>query len=172
MSGEYGRRALPVEAHTTSGTLFTFVVPTQPLSIRMFVPDVLLFKNMIFMIPVLLYSTVIIPSWHHAPYRLEAWAVWVISGWARLFAYWDAARGKRLGWKPSGGDKKTQDGRRRFWACLLIWTVGSSLVWTGLAFWRMISMNPYNFIVLFGLGLFELVIAVRVLLQPATDGHA
>jgi hypothetical protein len=33
-------------------------------------------------------------------------------------------------------------------------------------------MNPYNFIVLFGLGLFELVIAVRVLLQPATDGHA
>ncbi len=152
--------------------LFTFVVPALTIAILVFLPNVLLFKNMIFMIPVLLYSAVIIPSWHHAPYRLEAWAVRVIAGWAHLFAYWDAARGKRLGWKPSGGDKKKQDGRRRFWACFIVWTVGSSLVWTGLAFWRMITMNPYNFIVLFGLGLFELVIAARVLLQPATDDHA
>ena len=151
--------------------LFTFVVPALTIAILVFLPNVLLFKNMIFMIPVLLYSAVIIPSWHHAPYRLEAWAVRVISGWAHLFAYWDAARGKRLGWKPSGGDKKKQDGRRRFWACFIIWTLGSSLLWTGLAFWRMITMNPYNFIVLFGLGLFELVIAARVLLQPVTDGH-
>jgi cellulose synthase (UDP-forming) len=152
--------------------LFTFLVPALTIAILVFVPNVLLLKNMIFMVPVVLYSAVIIPSWHHAPFRLEAWAVRVIAGWAHLFAYWDAARGKRLGWKPSGGDKKKQDGRRRFWACFIVWTVGSSLVWTGLAFWRMITMNPYNFIVLFGLGLFELVIAVRVLLQPATDGHA
>ena len=149
--------------------LFTFVVPALTIAILTFIPNVLLFKNMIFMIPVLLYSAVIIPSWHHAPYRLEAWAVRVIAGWAHLFAYWDAARGKRMGWKPSGGDKKKQDGRRRFWACFIVWTVGSSLAWTGLAFWRMITMNPYNFIVLFGLGLFELLIAARVLLQPATD---
>jgi cellulose synthase (UDP-forming) len=152
--------------------LFTFVVPALTIAILAYVPNVLLFKNMAFMVPVLLYSAVIIPSWHHAPYRLEAWAVRVIAGWAHLFAYWDAARGKRLGWKPSGGDKKKQDGRRRFWACFIVWTVGSSLVWTGLAFWRMITMNPYNFIVLFGLGLFELVIAARVLLQPATENHA
>jgi hypothetical protein len=36
----------------------------------------------------------------------------------------------------------------------------------------MITMNPYNFIVLFALGLFELVIAARVLMQPVTDGPA
>jgi cellulose synthase (UDP-forming) len=152
--------------------LFTFLVPALTIAILVFVPNVLLLKNMIFMVPVVLYSAVIIPSWHHSPYRLEAWAVRVIAGWAHLFAYWDAARGKRMGWKPSGGDKKKQDGRRRFWACFIVWTVGSSLVWTGLAFWRMITMNPYNFIVLFGLGLFELVIATRVLLQPVTDGPA
>jgi cellulose synthase (UDP-forming) len=152
--------------------LFTFLVPALTIAILVFVPNVLLLKNMIFMVPVVFYSAVIIPSWHHAPYRLEAWAVRLISGWAHLFAYWDAARGKRLGWKPSGGDSKKQDGRRRFWACFIVWTVGSSLVWTGLAFWRMVTMNPYNFIVLFGLGLFELVIAARVLLQPATDGAA
>jgi cellulose synthase/poly-beta-1,6-N-acetylglucosamine synthase-like glycosyltransferase len=152
--------------------LFTFLVPALTIAILVFVPNVLLLKNMIFMVPVVLYSAVIIPSWHHAPYRLEAWAVRVIAGWAHLFAYWDAARGKRLGWKPSGGDKKKQDGRRRFWACFIVWTVGSSLVWTGLAFWRMVTMNPYNFIVLFALGLFELMIAARVLLQPVTDGPA
>ncbi len=151
--------------------LFTFVVPALTIAILVFVPNVLLFKNMIFVIPVLVYSAVIIPSWHHAPYRLEAWAVRVVAGWAHLFAYWDAARGKRLGWKPSGGDKKKQDGRRRFWACFIVWTVGSSLAWTGLAFWRMITMNPLNFIVLFGLGLFELLVATRVLLQPVTDDH-
>ena len=33
----------------------------------------------------------------------------------------------------------------------------------------MITMNPYNFIVLFGLGLFELLVATRVLLQPTPD---
>jgi cellulose synthase (UDP-forming) len=152
--------------------LFTFVVPALTIAILIFVPDVLRLANMLFIVPVLLYSAVIFPAWHHAPYRLEAWAVKVISGWAHLFAYWDAIRGKRLGWKPSGGDKKKQDGSRRFWTCFIIWTVGSSLAWTGLAFWRMITMNPYNFIVLFALGLFELVIAGRVLLQPAANAHA
>jgi cellulose synthase (UDP-forming) len=151
--------------------LFTFVVPALTIAILWFLPNVLLFKNMIFMVPVLLYGAVIIPSWHHAPYRLESWAVRVIAGWAHFFAYWDAVRGKRMGWKPSGGDKKKQDGRRRFWACFIIWTAGSSLAWTALAFWRMVTMNPYNFIVLFGLGLFELMIAARVLLQPTTDTH-
>jgi cellulose synthase (UDP-forming) len=149
--------------------LFTFVVPALTITILLLVPNVLEFKNMIFMVPVVLYAAVIIPGWHHAPYRLEAWAVKLISGWAHFFAYWDALRGKRLGWKPSGGDKKKQEGNRRFWICFLVWTVGSSLLWTGLAFWRMLTMNPYNFIVLFALGLFELAVAGRVLLQPTVE---
>jgi len=152
--------------------VFTFVVPALTILILALVPNVLEFKNMIFMVPVVFYAAVIIPGWHHAPYRLEAWAVKLISGWAHFFAYWDALRGKRLGWNTSGGDKKKQEGNRRFWICFWIWTVGSSLLWTGLAFWRMLTMNPYNFIVLFGLGLFELVVAGRVLLQPNQDAQA
>jgi cellulose synthase (UDP-forming) len=152
--------------------LFTFVVPALTIAILLFLPHVLLLKNMIFMVPVVLYAAVIIPSWHYVPYRLESWSVRVIAGWAHVFAYWDAIRGKRLGWKPSGGDKKKQDGRRRFWACFWIWTVGSTLAWTGLALWRMLTMNPYNFIVLFALGLVELVIAVRVVIEPVSDVRA
>ena len=111
--------------------MFLFVVPALTIAILAVVPGVLQFKNMIFMVPVVLYTALIFPSWHHAPYRLEASAVKVVAGWAHLFAYWDALRGKRLGWKPSGGDKKKQDGRRRFWVCFLVWTVGSSVAWTG-----------------------------------------
>jgi cellulose synthase (UDP-forming) len=149
--------------------LFTFVVPALAIVILAFVPNVMQLKNMIFMIPPLVYSMVIFPAWHHVPYRLEAWSVKVISSWAHLFAYFDAIRGRHLGWKPSGGDKKKQDGTRRFWACFLAWTIGSSLTWIGLAFWRMVTMDPGNFAVLFALGVFELTIAGRVLLQPATD---
>ena len=151
--------------------LFTFVVPALTIVILGFMPNVLVFKNMIFMVPVVLYGAVIIPAWHHAPYRLEAWAVKLISGWAHFWAYFDALRGKRLGWNPSGGNKKKQDGSRRFWTWFLVWSLGSALVWTGLALWRMLTMNPYNFIVLFALGLFELLVVGRVLLQPTVDAH-
>ncbi len=149
--------------------LFTFVVPALTILILAVVPNVLEFKNMIFMVPVVFYAAVIIPAWHHAPYRLEAWAVKLISGWAHFWAYFDAIRGKRLGWNPSGGNKKRQDGSRRFWTWFLVWSVGSSLLWTGLAFWRMLTLDPYNFIVLFALGLFELAVAGRVLLQPNVE---
>ena len=149
--------------------LFTFVVPALSIVLLAFMPDVLQLRNMLFIVPVVLYSAVIFPAWHHTPFRLEAWAVKVISGWAHAFAYWDAARGRRLGWKPSGGDSKRQDGLRRFWACFIVWTLGSSIVWTGLALWRMFTMSPGDFIVLFGLGLFELVVAIRVLVQPGVD---
>ena len=151
--------------------LFTFVIPALSIVILAFVPHALAFRNMIFVAPAFLYAALIIPSWHHAPYRLEAWAVKLVSGWAHFFAYLDAIRGKRLGWRPSGGGKK-QEGITRFWTCFLIWTVGSSLVWTGLAFWRMLTMDPVNFIVLFGLGLFELAVAARVLLKPNVDAQA
>ena len=86
--------------------LFTFLVPALTIAILVFVPNVLLLKNMIFMVPVVLYSAVIISSWHHAPCRLEAWAVRVIAGWAHLFACWDAARAR--GWagsRPAGQEE-------------------------------------------------------------------
>ncbi len=83
--------------------LFTFVVPALSIVILAFVPNALEFRNMIFVAPAFLYAALIIPAWHHAPYRLEAWAVKLVSGWAHFFAYWDAIRGKRLGWRPSGG---------------------------------------------------------------------
>jgi cellulose synthase (UDP-forming) len=150
--------------------LFLFLMPVLTIAIMAFVPGILLFKNMIFMVPVLLYGALVFPRWHSLPFRLEAWATRVVAGWAHFWAYWDAIRGKRLGWKPSGSKK--QDGGRRFWICFIVWSVGTSLAWVGLAFYRMLTMDPVNFAVLFGLGLFELLCAMRILIQPAKETHA
>jgi cellulose synthase (UDP-forming) len=45
--------------------------------------------------------------------------------------------------------------------------VGTSAAWVVLALWRMMTMDPANFVVLFALGVFELMVAARVLIQPA-----
>jgi len=147
--------------------VFTFAVPLLTITMLAFVPHVLLLRNMLFMVPALVYSALIFPQWHYAPYRLDAWSVKLVSGWAHFFAYWDAIRGKPLGWKPTGSDKKKQDGTQRFWVCFLTWTTGTSVLWVGLALWRMMTLDPGNFAVLFGLGVFELMIAVRVAIAPA-----
>jgi cellulose synthase (UDP-forming) len=150
--------------------LYTFMTPLLAIAILVFVPEMLSFRNMYYVIPVLIYGALLFPAWHRAPFRLEAWAVRLISGWAHFFAYWDAIRGRSIKWTPSGGKK--QDGRRRFWVCFTVWSLGSSIAWTGLAFYRMETMDPVNFIVLFALGFLELMIALRVMIQPAADANA
>jgi cellulose synthase (UDP-forming) len=147
--------------------VFTFAVPLLTITILAATPQVVRWQNMLFMAPALVYSGLIFPGWHHSPYRLEAWAVKLVAGWAHVFAYWDTIRRQPLGWRPTGGDRRTQDGRRRFWACFVVWTAGSSAAWSCLALWRMMTMNPADFAVLFALGVFEVMVAARVLIQPA-----
>jgi cellulose synthase (UDP-forming) len=146
--------------------VFTFVAPTLAIAMLLFIPGELLLRNLIFIAPVLFYAGVIYPMWHRAPYRLEAWSVRVISGWAHLFAFWDMLRGRLRGWQPSGSGATKQDGRRRLWFGLIVWSFGSAAAWSGLALWRMMTMNPYNFFLIFVLGVFQLVVVGRILIQP------
>ena len=104
--------------------------------------------------------------WHRVPYRLEAWSVREISAWAHIFAITDIMRGRLRGWQPSGSSKTKQDGRRRFWVGLIGWSAGSAVLWTGLALWRMLTMTPSDFFLLFVLGAFQLVVVGRILIQP------
>jgi cellulose synthase (UDP-forming) len=131
-----------------------------------FVPQELSLKNLVFIAPVLFYAGVIYPMWHRAPYRLEAWSVRVISGWAHIFALWDLLRGRLRGWQPSGTGSVKQDGRRRLWIGVIAWSVGTAMVWAALALWRMMTMNPYNLFLIFVLGVFQLVVVGRILIQP------
>ena len=58
-----------------------------------------------------------------------------------------------------------------FWVGLILWSGGSAALWAGLALWRMMTMDPYNFFLLFVLGVFQLVVVGRILIQPRA-GHA
>ena len=152
--------------------VFTFVAPALSVTLLIFVPGDLKLSSLVYVAPVLFYAGVIYPLWHRAPYRLEAWSVRVISGWAHVFALWDLLRGRPLGWKPSGSGKGGQDGHRRFWAGLVIWSGGSAALWAGLAFWRMLTMNPYDLFLIFVLGVFQLVVVGRILIQPTVGTPA
>ena len=146
--------------------MFAFIIPLLSIGLLAFDPGILQLKNLIFFAPILIYSGVIYPMWHRVPYRLEAWSVREISAWAHIFALLDIMRGNLRGWQPSGSSKTKQDGRRRFWIGLIGWSFGSAVVWSGLALWRMLTMNPYNFTLLFILGVFQFVVVGRILLQP------
>jgi cellulose synthase (UDP-forming) len=151
--------------------IFTFVAPALSVSLLLFAPGELTLTSLAFVAPALFYAGVIYPLWHRAPYRLEAWSVRVVSGWAHVFAFWDVLRRKHRAWKPSGSGKGGQDGRRRFWAGLIVWSGGTSVLWAGLAFWRMVTMNPYTLFLIFVLGVFQVVVVGRILIQP-TAGTA
>jgi cellulose synthase (UDP-forming) len=148
--------------------VFTFVAPALALVLLIFAPGFLLLKNMVFIAPVLFYAGVIYPMWHRSPYRLEAWSVRVISGWAHIFALSDMLRGRLSGWQPSGTSAARQGARRRLWAGLIGWSLGSAAVWAGVALWRMMTMDAYNFLLIFMLGVFQLVVVARILIQPRT----
>jgi cellulose synthase (UDP-forming) len=181
-TGRFWRTTLPVRArlcylaglvYYVYTAIFTFAVPALTISLLLFEPQMLLMRNTVMLLPAVTYAGIIFPAWHRSPYRLEAWSVRLVAGWAHVFSYFDTIRGKPLGWKPTGSDGRKQDGRRRFWACFLAWSVGSSLLWSGLALWRMMTLDPFNFVVMLGLGLFELLVACRVLVQPSKEpGHA
>jgi cellulose synthase (UDP-forming) len=146
--------------------IFTFAVPALSIAILLFTPGLLELKNMLFFLPVLAYSTLVVPMWHRSPYRLEAWAVRLVSGWAHTFACWDLITGRRRGWQPTGGAPSQQDGRRRLWVALLGWNAAASVTWVALAFWRLLTLDPANVMMIFALGLFDLVVVIRVLIQP------
>ena len=149
-----------------NSAIFAFVIPLLSIALLAFAPGILQLRNLIFFAPILIYSGVIYPMWHRVPYRLEAWSVREISAWAHIFAITDIMRGRLRGWQPSGSSKTKQDGRRRFWVGLIGWSAGSAVLWTGLALWRMLTMTPSNFFLLFVLGAFQLVVVGRILIQP------
>ena len=51
-------------------------------------------------------------------------------------------------------------------ALLLIVPPLLAVVWAALALWRTLTMNPYNFSLLLILGVFQVVVVGRILLQP------
>jgi hypothetical protein len=45
------------------------------------------------------------------------------------------------------------------------------VAWVGVAFWRMLMMDPANFLMLLGIGLFNLMVVCRVIIEPRAGGQ-
>jgi cellulose synthase (UDP-forming) len=146
--------------------MFNFAVPGLSIAILIAAPGLLNLKNTLYFIPVLAYSTLVVPWWHRSPYRLEAWSVRIVSGWAHAFVTWDLLTGRRRGWHPTGAGAGRQDGSRRLWIALIGWNAAACVAWVLLAFWRLLTMDPANMLMVLALGLFDLVVVMRALIQP------
>jgi cellulose synthase (UDP-forming) len=146
--------------------VFTFAAPIIPIFLLVAVPDKLQLRNLLFVLPSIVYTTLIFPLWHKAPYRLEAWSARMMYGWAHVFAIWDILRKNRMGWQPTGSSGAKKNKTRRFWLGLSLWGGGTALVWVGVAVWRMLTMYPPDFALILSSGLFYALVVGRALIQP------
>ncbi|MDX6744727.1 glycosyltransferase family 2 protein [Actinocorallia sp. A-T 12471] len=145
--------------------LFTIVGPLLPLTMLIVGPELFMATHLVWFIPSLIRQTIILPAWHRCPYRIEAWAVQILYGWAHFFAITDILRGRKMGWKPTGGGAKKSK-IRRLWIALIGWSLSTSVLWVGLALFRSVELGPINFIMVLGTGLLHLAIVLRAIVQP------
>lgn len=143
--------------------LFTFVAPLLPIVLLVAMPEKLKVEYMLLVLPSVIYTLLVFPLWHKCPYRIEAWAVRLLYGWAHLFAIWDIARGRRQAWRPTGSAAAGRNTNRRFCIGVRVWSGGTALLWVGVAVWRMLTLYPPDFALVLACGLFYAVIVGRVL---------
>ena len=114
--------------------LFTFIGPVIPLLLLSFHSETVKLRNYVWILPGVVYSLVLFPLWHRQSYRLEAWAVKMIYGWAHALALADILLGTRRGWQPTGGRESSQGGiGRRVWWGIGLWGGGVAAAWIALA---------------------------------------
>ncbi|MCT9933785.1 cellulose synthase catalytic subunit [Planotetraspora sp. A-T 1434] len=146
--------------------VFTFAAPLIPITLLLAMPDKLRVEHLALVLPSILYTTLIFPLWHRAPYRLEAWAARMVYGWAHVFAIWDIVRGRQQGWQPTGSAGAKKNKTRRLWMGISVWGGGTALLWVAAAVWRMATMYAPDYALVLASGLFYALIVGRVLVQP------
>ncbi|MFF0162454.1 glycosyltransferase family 2 protein [Streptomyces sp. NPDC005263] len=151
--------------------LFTFVAPLLPIVLLVAMPEKLKVEYMLLVLPSVVYTVLIFPLWHKCPYRIEAWAVRLLYGWAHLFAIWDIARGRRQAWRPTGSASAGRNTHRRFVIGVRLWSGGTALLWVGIAVWRMLTLYAPDFALVLASGLFYAVIVGRVLVPDRGTGE-
>ena len=95
--------------------LFTFVGPLVPIVLLAWFPQSVAPANYLWIVPSLIYNLVVFPLWHRCAYRVEAWTVKMVYGWAHAFAIWDLLRGQSMGWQPTGGTGRKNRTGRLWW---------------------------------------------------------
>lgn len=116
--------------------LLTFFGPIVPVVMLLFLPNEIQLRNFAVLVPAMLTGFVLYPLWHRASYGPSVWPLGIARGWAHVFAIWDGARGKTMGWHPT---RTPGSSLRRFRIGVTAWSGGMAVLWLGLAAWRTAS---------------------------------
>jgi cellulose synthase (UDP-forming) len=140
--------------------LLTFFGPIIPVVMLAFLPGQIRLRNFLVLLPAMLTGFVLYPLWHHARYGPSVLPLGVARGWAHVFAIWDGARGKSMGWQPT---RTPGSSLRRFRIGVTWWSGGIAAAWTALAIWRTATLGSWQFAVLLLFGLLNLAVVSRVI---------
>jgi cellulose synthase/poly-beta-1,6-N-acetylglucosamine synthase-like glycosyltransferase len=140
--------------------LLTFFGPIIPVVMLAFLPGQIRLRNFIILLPAMLTGFVLYPLWHRARYGPSVLPLGIARGWAHVFAIWDGARGKSMGWHPT---RTPGSSLRRFRIGVTWWSGGIALLWLALAVWRTATLGSLKFAVLLAFGLLNLAVVSRVI---------
>jgi cellulose synthase (UDP-forming) len=140
--------------------LLTFFGPMVPIVILSFLPDQIRLRNFVILTPAILTGLVLYPLWHHSRYGPSILPLGIARGWAHVFAIWDGARGKTMGWHPTRGPGSSMR-RFRYWT--IVWSGGMALIWAMLAVWRTVTLGSPQYAVVLSFGLLNLAAVSRVI---------
>ncbi len=140
--------------------LLTFFGPIIPIVMLAFLPNQIRLRNFIILVPAMLTGFVLYPLWHRSRYGPSVWPLGIARGWAHVFAIWDGARGKSMGWHPT---RTPGSSLRRFRIGVTWWSGGMALLWFVLAVWRTVTLGSLKFAVLLVFGLLNLAVVSRVI---------
>jgi cellulose synthase/poly-beta-1,6-N-acetylglucosamine synthase-like glycosyltransferase len=140
--------------------LLIFFGPIIPIIMLAFLPGQIRLRNFVILIPAMFTGFVLYPLWHRSGYGPSVWPLGVARGWAHVFAIWDGARGKSMGWHPT---RTPGSSLRRFRVGVTWWSGGAALLWLVLATWRTVSLGSLQFTVLLLFGLLNLAVVSRVI---------
>ncbi len=140
--------------------LLTFFGPLIPVVMLAFLPGQVRLRNFVILLPAIVTGFVLYQLWHYSSYGPSVWPLGVARGWAHVFAIWDGARGKTMGWHPS---RTPGSSLRRFRIGVTWWSGGVALLWLILAIWRMLTLGSSQFAVLLFFGLLNFAVVSRVI---------
>jgi cellulose synthase/poly-beta-1,6-N-acetylglucosamine synthase-like glycosyltransferase len=146
--------------------VFTFVAPMVPITLLLLMPHQMRFEDSLLAAPGLVYVGLVYPWWHRCSYRLEAWAVRLVCGWAHVFAIADLLRRRPEGWQPTGA-ATARGTQRRLRVGMVCWSGGTAVVWLTAALWRMCTLRPEDFLLLTIAGLGYAATVSRALVAPS-----
>ena len=140
--------------------MLIFFGPIIPIIMLAFLPGQIRLRNFVILIPAMFTGFVLYPLWHRSGYGPSVWPLGVARGWAHVFAIWDGARGKSMGWHPT---RTPGSSLRRFRIGVTWWSGGMALLWLVLAAWRTVALGSLQFTVLLLFGLLNLAVVSRVI---------